>query len=66
MDLHTVKIAAEYGSLSLYGIGILAFFIFGALSLKPNFKHFFVTALVSLIWPIFIVIILLRQKPNRK
>ncbi len=64
MDLYTIKMAAEYGSAGLYAIGLFCFLIYALISLKESLRHFFVTTLVGIIWPIFMIVILLRA--NRK
>ncbi len=66
MNLQTIKVAAEYSSLALYGLGLLGFFVFALTLLKTSFKHFVVTALLGLVWPIFIAVALFRQKKVSK
>lgn len=62
MELQAIKIAAEYSSLALYAAGMLGFFIFALTLLKTSFKHFAVTVLLAFVWPLFILVALLRQK----
>lgn len=61
MNLHTVEIATIYGSLGIYGLGVLGFFLFALSFIGTSFKHFIATALLSVIWPIFIAVALIRQ-----
>lgn len=61
MNLHAVETAAIYGSLGLYGAGVLGFFLFALSLISTSFKHFIATALLGTVWPIFIAIALIRQ-----
>lgn len=61
MDFHTIKTFAGYGSVGLYiGVAII-FLIFALLGLRQGPKRFFVTAAIGLVWPLFIIVIILRQ-----
>jgi hypothetical protein len=60
MDLQTIKTAAEYSSLGLYGIGVLGFLIFALVLLRTSFKHFAITTLLAPVWPAFVIVALIR------
>ena len=64
MDSYTIKIAAEYGSLGLYIAGLLGFLVFALFGLRKSFKHFIITTVVGVVWPVFLAIILLRQNKH--
>lgn len=62
MDLQHVRLYAEYGSAALYGIGLLGFWLFALSLIKTSVKHFAACAAVGVVWPIFIIVALFRQK----
>lgn len=66
MNLQHIKIYAEYGSLGLYALGLLGFWLFSLTLLKTSIKHFITCVLVGVIWPIFIGVALFKQKKANK
>lgn len=66
MDLQHIKIYAEYGSLGLYALGLVGFWLFALALLKTSFKHFAACMLAGIVWPLFIFVALFKQKKVNK
>jgi len=69
MKLHVVKTVAEYASLGLYGLCALAFLIFmlnlAVSSQRNGAKYTLAGILLAPIWPLFLIVALVRQKISK-
>lgn len=62
MNLQHVEHCLAYGSIGLYGLVVLGFWLFALSLLKNGFKHFALCVLAGVFWPAFITFALVRQK----